>query len=32
MVAVSASTVGAVLAIRRPRHPVGWLLLGLALA
>jgi MFS family permease len=25
---VSASTVGAVLASRRPRHPVGWLLLG----
>jgi hypothetical protein len=29
---VSASTVGAVLASRRPRHPVGWLLLGLALS
>src|SRR5512132_2012093 len=31
---VSAATVGAVLASRRPRHPVGWLLLllGLALA
>jgi hypothetical protein len=28
---VSAGTVGAVLASRRPRHPVGWLLLGLAL-
>jgi hypothetical protein len=27
--AVSAATVGAVLASRRPRHPVGWLLLGL---
>ena len=26
---VSASTVGAVLAAQRPRHPVGWLLLGL---
>jgi hypothetical protein len=26
---VSAPTVGAVLASRRPRHPVGWLLLGL---
>jgi hypothetical protein len=26
---VSAPTVGAVLAARRPRHPVGWLLLGL---
>jgi hypothetical protein len=31
---VSATTVGAVLASRRPRHPVGWLLLilGLSLA
>ena len=28
---VSAPTVGAVLAARRPRHPVGWLLLGLGL-
>lgn len=27
---VSAATVGAVLAHRRPRHPVGWLLLALA--
>ena len=27
---VSAATVGAVLASRRPRHPVGWLLLGIA--
>jgi hypothetical protein len=26
---MSAPTVGAVLAARRPRHPVGWLLLGL---
>ena len=26
---VSATTVGAVLASRRPRHPVGWLLLAL---
>jgi hypothetical protein len=26
---VSGPTVGAVLAARRPRHPVGWLLLGL---
>jgi hypothetical protein len=26
---VSAPTVGAVLATRRPHHPVGWLLLGL---
>ena len=30
--AVSAATVGAVLAVRRPRHPVGWLLLGLGLS
>jgi hypothetical protein len=29
---VSAATVGAVLAGRRPRHPVGWLLLGLGLS
>jgi hypothetical protein len=29
---VSAVTVGAVLASRRPRHPVGWLLLSLALS
>ena len=29
--AVSASATGAVLASRRPRHPVGWLLLGLSL-
>jgi hypothetical protein len=29
--AVSAATVGAVLASRRPSHPVGWLLLGLGL-
>jgi len=28
---VSAATVGAVLAARRPRHPVGWLLLAFAL-
>jgi hypothetical protein len=28
---VSAATVGAVLAGRRPRHPVGWLLLAFAL-
>jgi hypothetical protein len=28
---VSAATVGAVLASRRPAHPVGWLLLGLGL-
>ena len=30
--ALSAATVGAVLAARRPRHPVGWLLLGLGLS
>jgi hypothetical protein len=30
--AVSAVTVGAVLAGRRPDHPVGWLLVGLGLA
>jgi hypothetical protein len=30
--AVSAVTVGAVLAARRPGHPVGWLLLGLGLS
>jgi hypothetical protein len=29
---VSAATVGALLASRRPRHPVGWLLLALGLA
>jgi hypothetical protein len=29
---VSAATVGAVLATRRPRHPVGWLLLGLGVS
>src|SRR4029450_4378819 len=29
--AVSAATVGAVLAARRPRHPGGWLLLAFAL-
>jgi hypothetical protein len=28
----SATTVGALLASRRPRHPVGWLLLGLGLS
>jgi hypothetical protein len=28
---VTAATVGAVLASRRPRHPVGWLLLAVAL-
>jgi hypothetical protein len=31
LVAVSAATVGAVLASRRPAHPVGWLLLALGL-
>jgi hypothetical protein len=30
--AVSTATVGAVVASRRPRHPVGWLLLGLGLS
>jgi hypothetical protein len=30
--AVSAGTVGTMLAIRRPAHPVGWLLLGLGLS
>jgi hypothetical protein len=29
---VCATTVGALLASRRPRHPVGWLLLGLGLS
>ena len=29
---LTATTVGAVVASRRPRHPVGWLLLGFALA
>jgi hypothetical protein len=29
---VSGATVGAVVASRRPRHPVGWLLLALALS
>jgi hypothetical protein len=31
LAAFTASTVGAVLAGRRPRHPVGWLLLTLGL-
>jgi hypothetical protein len=30
--AVTAATVGVVVANRRPRHPVGWLLLGLGLS
>ena len=29
---VSSATVGAVLSARRPAHPVGWLLLGIALS
>jgi hypothetical protein len=29
---VSSATVGAVVAARRPTHPVGWLLLGIALS
>jgi hypothetical protein len=32
LAAMSAGTVGAVLASRRPHHPVGWLLLALGLA
>ena len=32
LAAVSATTVGAVPASRRPRHPVGWLLLVLGLS
>jgi hypothetical protein len=32
LAAVSAATVGAVLASRRSRHPVGWLLLGFRLS
>jgi hypothetical protein len=32
MAMVSAATVGAILAGRRPRHPVGWLLLAFALS
>jgi hypothetical protein len=31
LAAVSAATSGAILASRRPRHPVGWLLLGFGL-
>jgi hypothetical protein len=32
LVTVSAASVGALVASRRPRHPVGWLLLGVGLA
>ena len=32
LVTVSTATVGAILASRRPHHPVGWLLLGVGLA
>jgi hypothetical protein len=32
LTAVSAATVGVVVASRRPTHPVGWLLLGLGLS
>ena len=32
LAAFTASTVGVVLARRRPRHPVGWLLLGIGLS
>ena len=32
LASVSAATVGAVLASRRPRHPVGWLLLAFGLS
>jgi hypothetical protein len=32
LVTVTTATVGAFLASRRPRHPVGWLLLGVGLA
>jgi hypothetical protein len=32
LAALTASSVGAVLASRRPRHPVGWLLLALGLS
>jgi hypothetical protein len=31
LAAVSAATAGAILASRRPRHPVGWLLLAFGL-
>jgi hypothetical protein len=32
LAALSAATVGVVVAVRRPSHPVGWLLLGLGLS
>ena len=32
LAALSAATVGTVVASRRPSHPVGWLLLGLGLS
>jgi hypothetical protein len=32
LVALSAATVGVAVAVRRPSHPVGWLLLGLGLS
>jgi len=32
VVPVGMATVGAVLAGRRPRHPVGWLMLALGLS
>ncbi|HSK35177.1 MAG TPA: hypothetical protein VLA80_00410 [Actinomycetota bacterium] len=32
LASLSAATVGAVLVSRRPRHPVGWLLLGLGVS
>ena len=32
LASISAATVGAVLVSRRPRHPVGWLLLGLGVS
>ena len=32
VVPVGMATIGAVLAVRRPRHPVGWLMLALALS
>ena len=32
LASVSSGTVGAVVASRRPRHPVGWLLLGLGVS